>query len=303
MVADTRSADGDLMNVSDDLVPVLDGAASLLGQYDAVFCDVWGVLHNGVTPYAAAGAALARFRAAGGTVVLVSNAPSPSSVVTVFLDHIGVRRDAWDAIVTAGDLTRMHLEESGYRRIHHIGPLLDMRVFEGLRIEHVGLEHASAVVCTGVADDQDETGESYRPLLSRAIELSLPLVCGNPDLVVDIGGILLPCAGAVAVLYESMGGDVHWAGKPHRPAYKAAHHLAERASDKPVAQDRILAIGDAVRTDLAGAAGYGVDCLLIGQGIHRDELMPGGRLEPARLNRLLRTTPHRPVAAMPELAW
>lgn len=284
-------------------VPVLDRARRLLGSYDAVFCDVWGVLHNGLAPYAAAGDALARFRAAGGSVVLVSNAPSRSSLVTGLLDHIGVRRDAWDAIITSGDLTCMHLQEAGYQRVHHIGPPRDIRMLAGLDIEHVDLERASAVVCTGIADDRDETGESHRPLLSRALELSLPFVCGNPDLVVDVGGVLLPCAGTVAALYESMGGAVHWAGKPHRPAYAAAHQLAERAAGKPIAQSRILAIGDAVRTDLAGAAGYGVDCLLIAQGIHREELMPRGRLEPARLERLLQATQHRPAAAMAELAW
>lgn len=292
-----------MTNVTDGLVPVLDGAGRLLGGYDAVFCDVWGVLHNGVAPYVAAGDALARFRAAGGTVVLVSNAPSQSSLVTRLLDSIGVRRDAWDAIVTSGDLTRSHIEEAGYRRIHHIGPPRDLRMLTGLDIAHVELEQASAVVCTGVIDDQDETGESHRPLLSRALELSLPLVCGNPDLVVDVGGVLWPCAGAVAAAYESMGGNVHWAGKPHRPAYAAAHQLASQASGRSIARDGIIAIGDAVRTDLAGAAGYGVDCLLIAQGIHRDELMPRGRLEPERLEQLLRTTPHRPAAAMPELAW
>ena len=284
-------------------VPVLDGASRLLGNYEAVFCDVWGVLHNGVHAYAAAGEALARFRAAGGTVVLVSNSPAPSASVSILLDRIGVRRDAWDAIITSGDLTRRHLQERGYRRIHHIGPSRDMRVFAGLEIEHVDIDRASAVVCTGVIDDRNDSGESYRPLLSRALALRLPFVCGNPDLVVEVGGALLPCAGTIAALYETLGGDVHWAGKPYRPAYAGAHELAEETSGKTIAPSQILGIGDAVRTDLAGAAGYGVDCLLIGQGIHRDELMPAGRLEPARLDQLLQTTPHRPVAVMPTLAW
>lgn len=292
-----------MTNISADLVPVLDGAGHLLGSYEAVFCDVWGVLHNGIAPYAAAGDALARFRAAGGAVVLVSNAPSPSTSVELLLDRVGVRRDAWDAAITSGDLTRTYLQERGYRRIHHIGPPHDVRVLAGLEIERVDLDRASAIVCTGVADDLEETGESYRPLLSRALELTLPFVCGNPDLVVEVGGELLPCAGAIAALYEAMGGDVHWAGKPYRPAYTAAHQLAGGLLGKPIARNCILAIGDAVRTDLAGAAGYGVDCLLIAQGIHRDELMSGGRLEPARLERLLQTTSHRPVAAMPALAW
>lgn len=284
-------------------VPILEGAGPLLGGYDVVFCDVWGVLHNGVKPYAAAGDALARFRAAGGTVVLVSNAPAPAATVASLLDHIGVRRDAWDAAITSGDLTRAHLAERDYRLIHHIGARRDLHVFTGLDIERVDLARASAIVCTGVVDDRRETGETYRPLLLEARQRSLPFVCGNPDLVVEVGGELLTCAGMVAALYESLGGSVYWAGKPHAPAYEGAHELSRSIRGDAVERNRILAIGDAVRTDLAGAAGYGVDCLLIAQGIHRDELMPSGRIDAARLATLLQATPHRPVAAIPALAW
>lgn len=284
------------------MVPVLDGAGELLAAYDVVFCDVWGVLHNGIKPYAAAGDALARFRAAGGTVVLVSNSPAPSSAVASLLDHIGVRRDAWDAAITSGDLTRTHLVERGYQRIHHIGPPRDLRVFAGLDLERVDLPRAAAIVCTGVVDDRSETGETYRPILLDARERALPLVCGNPDLIVEVGGELLACAGMVAALYEEMGGSVYWAGKPHAPAYEGARQLAESARGEAVPRNRIIAIGDAIRTDLAGAADYDVDCLFIAHGIHRDELMPAGRIDADSLARLLQSTPHRPVAAMPGLA-
>lgn len=293
---------GDMTNTPETSVPILSGAGRLLSQYDAIFCDVWGVLHNGVQPYAAAGEALARFRAAEGVVVLVSNAPSPSEMVAKMLDRIGVRRDAWDAIITSGDLTRAYLQERQYRFIHHIGSPRDMRIFAGLPVEHVALERAAAIVCTGVAD-ASQTAEIYRPILARGIELALPFVCGNPDLVVEIGGKLLPCAGAVATLYEQMGGDVYWAGKPHAPAYAAAHQLAERVRNRPIERKRILAIGDAVRTDLVGAANYGVDCLLVAHGIHRDELLRGHEVHPERLEQLLQSTPHRPIAAMAALAW
>ncbi len=291
-----------MTNTTESSVPILSDAGRLLFEYDAIFCDVWGVLHNGIQPYAAAGDALARFRAAEGTVVLVSNAPAPSAIVAKLLDRIGVRRDAWDAIITSGDLTRAYLQERQYRFIHHIGSPGDARIFAGLPVENVALERAAAIVCTGVAGE-DETGETYRPLLARGLELSLPFVCGNPDLVVEVGGELLPCAGAVAAIYEDMGGDVYWAGKPHTPAYAGAHKLAERARGRPIERKRILAIGDAVRTDLAGAANYGVDCLLIAHGIHRDELLRGNEVHPERLDQLLQSTPHRPVAAMAALAW
>jgi HAD superfamily hydrolase (TIGR01459 family) len=219
------------------------------------------------------------------------------------LARVGVRRDAWDAIISSGDLTRAYLAERRLRRIHHLGPPRDLPLFKGLDVERVALSAASAIVCTGVVDDANETGESYRPLLAEARERDLPLVCGNPDLVVDVGGVLLPCAGAVAAVYEAMGGDVFWAGKPHAPAYEGALHLAEAALGKSVDRRRILAIGDAVRTDLAGAGAYGIDCLLVAQGIHRQELMPSGRLDRAKLDLLLSSSEHRPVAAMTALAW
>lgn len=282
-------------------VPVIEGAADLLDAYEVVFSDVWGVLHNGVRAYPEAGEALAGFRAGGGVVVLISNAPAPASGVADLLDGLGVRRDAWDAMITSGDLTRAYLADRQLQRVHHIGPARDLTVFAGLDVERVGLAEASAVVCTGVVDDARETGENYRPILREARERGLPLVCGNPDLVVEVGGVLLPCAGAIAAVYEEMGGDVYWAGKPHRPAYESAERLSEVIRGRPVERARILAIGDAVRTDLAGASGYGVDSLFIAHGIHRDELMPAGRLEESRLGRLLSPAGHRPVAAMREL--
>jgi len=286
------------MTKGDD-VAILDGAAPLFARYDVIFCDVWGVLHNGLRAYAAAGDALARFRAAGGTVVLVSNSPARSSSLATLLDLVGVRRDAWDAAVTSGDLTRAHLNERGYRRIHHIGPPGDERVFVGLDIERVELDRAAAIVCTGITDEQ----ESHRPLLFRALELSLPFVCANPDLVVEVDGELFLCAGTVAQLYESMGGKVYWLGKPHNPAYEAAHKLAEEVRGRAVERERIIAIGDAVRTDLAGAVRYGIDCLLVAHGIHRDELLSDGQIDRVQLRRLLDGVPHRPVGVTPALAW
>lgn len=291
-----------MSSLSADTVPIIGGAGELLAAYDVVFCDVWGVLHNGIGAYADAGKALARFRAQGGTVILVSNSPASSSSLARLLDRIGVRRHAWDAAITSGDLTRSHITQRGYRLIHHIGPERDQRVFAGLDVSPVALERAAAIVCTGVVDDRREAGESYRPLLSKALLRRMPFVCGNPDLVVDVGGELLPCAGAVATIYEAMGGDVYWAGKPHQPAYEAARQLAQQIRGRPVDKDRILAIGDALRTDLAGAADYGIDCLLVAHGIHRDEVMRAGHIDPVRLEKLLRTSPNRPIAVIPALA-
>lgn len=284
-------------------VPVLAGAGSLLSRYAVVFCDVWGVVHNGVTAYPAAGEALARFRRAGGRVVLLSNAPTPSDIVSRLLDAKGVRRDAWDALVTSGDITRAHVRSKGYRLIHHIGEDRDLPIFDGLDTERVPLSEAEAIVCTGLVDDANETGEMYRPLMRRARESGLPLVCANPDLVVEVGGVLYPCAGAIATIYEEIGGSVFWAGKPHIAAYEMALTTAERIIGQPPERHRILGIGDAIRTDIAGADGFGIDSLLIAGGIHRTELMRGDRIDAAALRQLTAAPAPRPVAAMPELAW
>lgn len=287
-------------------VPLLEKAGALLENYDVVFCDVWGVVHNGVRPYATACEALTRFRDAGGAVVLVTNSPTPAKETGDFIaTHIGVPRNAWDAIITSGDLTRGFITQHALSHIHHIGPPRDLPVFKGLGVERVSLERAKGIVCTGLNDDIAETGESYRPVLEIARERRLPLVCGNPDLVVEVDGVYYPCAGAVAVLYESLGGEVFWAGKPHEPVYAGAHRLAEERLGRSVDRSRILGIGDALRTDMAGAAGYGIDGLLIARGIHRDDLMPDdAAIDASKLSDLLATTDRcKPVAAMPTLVW
>jgi len=284
-------------------VPVIANLAPHLGGYDVLFCDVWGVLHNGVSAYVEAGAALARFRETGGTVVLVSNAPVPDEAVARYLADKDVRRDAWDAIVSSGDLTLAFVAARGYGALHRLGPQRDSRLFERLPGMHAPIEEADAIVCTGLLNDAVETAEHYRPLLEQALDRGLPFVCANPDLVVDVGSRRFVCAGAIAALYEELGGAVHWAGKPHAPAYDAAQALAEKLRGEAVARSRILAIGDAVRTDIAGATRAGIDALFITSGIHREDVMDGEAIVPARLHALFDAAELRPVAAMTELRW
>jgi HAD superfamily hydrolase (TIGR01459 family) len=205
---------------------ILTSASALLSRYDVLFCDVWGVLHNGIAEYAAAGDALQQFRAQGGSVVLVSNAPVPATSVEAVLGLKGVRAESWDAIVTSGDVARVHLDDSDYRRVHHIGQDRDLPLYDGLHVKRVPLEEAEVIVCTGLEDDRSETGESYRDRLRPAAMRKLPFVCANPDLVVDVGGVMLPCAGQAAKVYQSLSGPVYWAGKPHRAIYKAAFAAA-----------------------------------------------------------------------------
>jgi HAD superfamily hydrolase (TIGR01459 family) len=277
---------------------ILQGATGLLARYDALICDVWGVVHDGRRAYGPAGAVLQAFRARGGHVVLLSNSPMPSQAVVKVLDEKGVDRAVADAIVTSGDITKAHISAAGYRLVHHIGPARDLVLFEGTGLERVALAQAQAIVCTGLIDDAHETAETYRALLTQGTQQGLPFVCANPDLIVDVGGSLLPCAGTLGQFYEQLGGAVYWAGKPYAPAYHQAFETLALLAGGPVDRSRILAIGDALRTDIAGAADAGLDALLIAQGIHRDDLMPDGRITPERLHRVLASVPASHIATL-----
>jgi HAD superfamily hydrolase (TIGR01459 family) len=258
---------------------IVESCGPLLARYDVLLCDVWGVVHDGHRAFDEANAALSSFRAEGGTVILVSNAPTPAANVARVLDEKGVDRGAWDAIVSSGDLALAHVQAKGWQRLHCIGPARrDRALFEALQGGSVDLSVAEAIVCTGLLDDRRETAEDYRKRLEMARTRELPFVCANPDLVVHVGPDLLPCAGAIGALYESMGGEVVWAGKPFPIAYDRALAEAHRIRGTPVERHRILAIGDAIRTDLAAAAGAGVDALFIVTGIHRDECVIDGKL-------------------------
>lgn len=284
--------------------PILMAAGPLLSCYDVVFCDVWGVVHDGHTAYSAACHALSRFRAQGGTVVLVSNAPVPNDAVAAMLDSRRVPRAAYDAIVSSGDIALAHVAERGYERGYLIGPAdRDSKLFDRLPLRATPLAQADAIICSGLTHDDRETEENYRTLLIEARERDLPFVCANPDLVVDVGGRLYLCAGAIAAVYETLGGDVFWAGKPYAAAYDTARAHAERLRDRPVDRARILGIGDALRTDLAGAANAGIDGLFIGAGIHRHDSMTGDALDPAKLDRLFAPGSPPAVGAMAVLEW
>ena len=280
-------------------------AGPLLERYHVVFCDVWGVLHNGRQAHAEAGAALARFRAGGGTVVLVSNAPVPADGVERVLDRTGVRRDAWDAIVASGEIALAHIAERGYRRLHRVGPARrDSRLFQRLPGPSAALHEADAIVCTGLTDDATETVATYRPLIEEGVGLGLPFVCANPDLVVDVGDRRFLCAGSIAAEYERHGGAVFWAGKPHPAAFGTALRRATELRGAEPEPARILAIGDALRTDLAAAGGMGVDALFIAGGLHSGEVMANGAVEADRLAALFAQAGAPPArAAMAQLRW
>lgn len=283
---------------------ILTSARDLLQRYDVLLCDIWGVVHDGKVAFAAANEALTRFREQGGSVVLVSNAPSPSDSVARVLDDKAVVRSAWDRIVSSGDLALSHIRTKGYQRLHWIGPVRrDRGFFDCLPSPSAPIEDADAIACTGLVDDRREKATDYLPLLEAARRRKLTFICANPDLHVHVGAELLECAGAIATLYADLGGDVVWAGKPHPVAYATALDVAAELRGGPVARRRVLAIGDSVRTDLAAAAGAGVDALFIASGIHRDELMDGAEISPSRLAELLSADAPPVVAAAAALQW
>lgn len=283
---------------------LIEGLQPLADRYDLIFCDVWGVLHNGVKAYEAAGDALTRFRAKGGRVVLVSNAPRPGASVGNQLDGFKVPRTAYDAIVTSGDLTRLAIEERIEKVVHHIGPPRDMPIYKGLDARFGSIEEADYVVCSGFDDDENETVENYRARLEAMLRRDLLMVCANPDLIVERGHMILPCAGAIALAYEEMGGKVFYAGKPHGPVYDKALALASSIDGRPIPKERVLGVGDAIRTDIAGAVGFGIDSLLVARGIHAEELgLHHGDLVSDHVQDWVDRQPVAPTAIMDALTW
>jgi HAD superfamily hydrolase (TIGR01459 family) len=282
---------------------IIDHFSALAPAYDVVLSDVWGVVHNGIAAYPDAGEALSRFRARGGTVVLVSNSPRPGEPVTHQLDHLGVRRSAYDGIVTSGDVTRGVLSERPGANVFHIGPQRDLSIFDGLDIRFTSPEAADCVVCSGLFDDEAETAEDYRALLGALRARNLTMICANPDVVVERGDRLVYCAGAIADLYAALGAEVIYAGKPYRPIYDLALRECAARRGAPVNLTRVLAIGDSVRTDFKGALALGVDCLFVTAGIHAEEL--GGHDQPdmTALAAMFAAAGEFPTAVMRRLVW
>jgi HAD superfamily hydrolase (TIGR01459 family) len=290
--------------------PQIARLGEISGHYDAILCDIWGVLHNGVASFDEATRSLASFRRRGAAVVLITNAPRPSAVIRRQLLKLGVFPDAFDAVVTSGDVTIQLIEERIDDPLLHVGPARDLSLFKaaeeatGRRPALVPLEEARYAVCTGLRDDHTETPEDYEDELGALADRSIPMICANPDILIRRGDSLVYCAGALARRYEDIGGAVAYAGKPYLPIYDRAMAEAERARGARIDRRRFLAIGDGMKTDIAGAAAAGIDALFITGGIHRAALH-GDALEasadPNELRRLCAEHSLWPVAAMSAL--
>jgi HAD superfamily hydrolase (TIGR01459 family) len=288
------------MTISAETIPVLSSIDQLGSSYAAWLVDIWGVMHNGVRAFPSAVEATRRFREQGGIVVLLSNSPRPSAPLQHQLKSLGVVDQSYDTTVSSGDLTRHELARHAGARVFHLGPERDLPIFTGIDVTRVDAKDAELIVCTGLFDDETETPEDYEVLLKELADRKLTMLCANPDHLVERGHRLVYCAGALAHIYAEDGGEVIYAGKPYRPIYELAEEIIAGLAGRKVARGEILAIGDGIRTDMEGAADFGIDSVFVASGLH---VGPGGEgLDELRLTELFEGR-KAPRAAMPALAW
>lgn len=275
---------------------IIENVDALAEKYPVILSDVWGVVHNGIEAFRPAVDALLRMKQQGKAVVLITNAPRPHGPVEEQLRSLGVPDEAYDCVVTSGDVTR-DLISAGPRKIFHIGPDRDMTLYDGLDVEVVEEFEAAGVVCTGLYDDNTETPDDYAELLQRLRARNLPFICANPDIVVERGDTMIYCAGALARDYGQLGGRTLIAGKPHYPIYDASLAAAAKVLGREVGVKDALAIGDGVMTDVKGAASMGIDLLFVTDGIHAAEYGENGKPEAERVVQFLEGHGFNPVAA------
>ncbi len=284
--------------------PFVPGLSVLAADYDAVLCDVWGVLHNGVGAFPGAPDALIRYRESGGKVVLLTNAPRPSGPIHEQLARLGIGREAYDDLLTSGDVTRVTLEERPERRVLHIGPERDLALYEGLPHTLVSDAEAEVIVVTGLADDTVETPDDYRPRLAALAARGLPLVCANPDIVVERGTQKVWCAGALARVYaDELAGNVTLIGKPFAPVYAEARRRVARLLGRPAEEARVLAIGDGLATDIRGAYSQRFDVLFVTGGIHAADFGSLDAPDAKRVELRLMEEDLAVTAFTPRLVW
>ena len=289
------------------LPALVSGLSQIASRYDAVLCDVWGVIHNGRESFPAACAALSRFQTeTGAPVVLISNAPRPSHDVKPQLHALLVPDHTWSGFVTSGDATRAQLRQlAPTGPAWAIGPDRDMPLYDGTGITHFSGPDKAAFICaTGLFHDETEVPDDYRDRLAIAAARRIPMVCANPDRVVQRGDKMIFCAGALADVYAGLDGEVLMAGKPFAPIYDLAMEEATRLVGRPLDRRRVLAIGDGLITDVAGAQSHDLDCLFLAAGIHAgDVLTDTGQLDGERVNALLAASGLGAAYASPHLVW
>jgi len=286
------------------LPPAIDGVRSIISRYDLVLCDLWGVMHNGVHAIPGANEACAEARAAGATVIMISNAPRPGPVVAKQIENYGVVKSSYDDVIASGDVTRDELISRPGARVFHLGPQRDLPNYEGLNVTLVDFEQADLIVCSGPFNDDRDKPEDYRDLLVRAKARGLALICANPDIVVERGDRLVWCAGAIAAIYGEIGGETIYAGKPYPQIYRLALARAGQLRGKAIDPQRVIAVGDGLRTDILGASRQGFDSLFIARGIHAADLAgEDGAHDGGRLLKAFAEAGATPTGVMREFVW
>ena len=251
------------------------GLGEIAPRYDTILCDVWGVIHNGRRAFETACQALQKFREGGGTVVLITNAPVPNAQVISYFKPIGVPDGCFDACVSSGDATRAELARRKDEKIWRLGVdsgwERDQFLYQGLDLNFVEPEEAETLLCIGLKDQVNDDPEDYRDLLKTGIGRNMPMICANPDIKVRVGDQLVWCAGALARIYEELGGTVIYPGKPHDAIYSLALDKAQEA--RSAEPKSVLCIGDSPGTDMRGASAQGFDALYVGTGLaeHGDD--------------------------------
>lgn len=282
------------------MIPLLNSVSLLSQSYDVWFCDIWGVMHNGETAFQSSIDACHEFRekggadGTGGRVILLTNAPRPDFSVAEQLEGFGVPASCYDGIVSSGDVSQHLIRSFEGKQFYHLGPSRDLPVIETAGLNPVPLEQADVILLTGLFDDETEGPEDYREMLTGAQKRELPMICANPDLQVERGARLVYCAGILGQLYEELGGEVLYAGKPYLPVYELAQkRLKELFPNQAYDQSRILCIGDGMKTDMPGALNAGFDALFVASGLH-----VGAEFDQALLDGLFEDFDAKPIGAL-----
>ncbi len=284
---------------------VIDGMSVLAPCYDGFILDLWGVVHDGTAPFPGVLDCMQRLIRAGKRLVLLSNAPRRADDVVRRIAAIGVPGGLYHGVMSSGEEAWRYLsgrDDPFYaalgRRVLQIGSERDLEMREGLDLDFVSApEEADFILNTGPAE-WDDTIDDYVPLLDKALRRGLPMVCANPDLVVIHNGKPALCAGALAEHYETIGGRVRWHGKPYPSVYDSCLDLLGITDRR-----RILAIGDSLRTDIAGAEAAGIDSLLIAGGVHAAEFTAGGALDQARVAAAVEQSGTHPIGVAARFVW
>jgi HAD superfamily hydrolase (TIGR01459 family) len=282
---------------------MIGGLAELAPMYRALLCDVWGVIHDGVSAHNGATEALVRYRREGGKVILITNAPRPKADVVEQLDRFGVPRAAYDDIVTSGESARHVLAARPGVRIYHVGPERDLPIYFGLQVEFGDEDDCEMISCTGLFDDEGETPDDYLDSMAAWQERRVPMLCVNPDIVVERGDRLIWCAGALAERYREMNGETIVVGKPYAPIYDTALARLQDLAGKAVPKSAVLAVGDGVDTDIRGAVGQGIDVLFATGGIHAAVFGPRDNPDVAKVHAFLATAGLGARALVKQLTW